>query len=440
MLIFAYIVIGGKMMEIITKIEEFIWSTPLVLLLILTHIFFSIKLKWPQKYTFKGLKLMFKGNDKTQKGISSFKSLMTVLAATLGTGNIIGIAAAITIGGIGSIFWIFISGIFAIATKYAETYLVLKYRKSGEKGYYGGAMYVLRDVLNNKRLAKLFSIFVIAAAFGMGAMIQSNAMSISLQETFTTNKYFIAIIVTIVCSYMIFGDEKRISNISSVLVPIATIVYMIMCFYLLYMFRYNLIPSIIYIVKEAFSLEAVGGGIFGIVAIRAMNAGMSKGLFSNEAGMGSSPLFNATVNISNLKDESIIASTSVFIDTVFLCSITGLVFVASGMWNLSNETMSLVQNTFALIPYGKYLLTFSLAIFALATIPCWSYYGSIGIKFIFKDNKFAQKLYRYIYILCVYIGTVTALKFVLSMSSIANALMILPNLFMMYRLRNKIEK
>lgn len=427
------------MIETVTKIEELVWSTPLVLLLILTHIFFTIKLKWPQKYTFKGLRLMFKSSDKYKKGISSFKSLMTVLAGTLGTGNIIGVAAAITIGGIGSIFWIFISGIFAIATKYAETYLVLKYRKSNKEGYYGGAMYVLRAVLNKKILAILFSIFVVFATFGMGAMIQSNAMSTSIQETFAINKYLIALVVTIICAYMVFGDEKRISNISSILVPIATVIYIIMCFYLLYMFRYNIIPSIKLIIKEAFSLRAFGGGVFSIVAIKAMNTGLSKGLFSNEAGMGSSPLFNATVNMSNLKDESIIASTSVFIDTVVLCSITGVVFVASGMWNITNDAMSLVKNTFSLIPYGNYLLTFSLVIFAVATIPCWSYYGKIGFKYLFNNSKKVEKIYKYIYVLCVYMGCVLALQLVWSISSISNALMILPNIYMIYKLKDEIE-
>lgn len=410
-----------------------------MLLLILTHIFFTIKLKWPQKYTLKGLKLMFKSSDKNEKGISSFKSLMTVLAGTLGTGNIIGVAAAITIGGIGSIFWIFISGIFAIATKYTETYLVLKYRKSTKSGYYGGAMYVLRDVLNNKILAILFSIFVVLATFGMGAMIQSNAMSTSLKETFLINKYLIALVVTILCAYMVFGDEKRISNISSILVPVATVVYIIMCIYLLCMFRYNIIPSVKMIVKEAFSLKAVGGGLFSVVAIKAMNVGLSKGLFSNEAGMGSSPLFNATVKMSNLKNESIIASTSVFIDTVVLCSITGIVFVASGMWNVTNDAMSLAQSTFSLIPYGNYLLTFSLVIFAIATIPCWSYYGKIGFNYLFNNSKKIEKIYKYLYIVCVYIGSILALQLVWSISSISNALMILPNLYMIYKLKDNIE-
>lgn len=426
------------MIEIIAKIEEMIWSMPLVFLLMYTHIFFSVKLKWPQKYTLKGMKLMFKSNS-NKKGISSFKSLMTVLAATLGTGNIIGVATAITIGGIGSIFWIFISGIFAIATKYAETYLVLKYRKNKNNSFYGGAMYVLKDVLKKRGLAILFSIFVIISSFGIGAMIQSNAMSTSIGQTFEIDKTLLAIIITILCAYVIFGNEERIANISSILVPLATIIYIIMCVILLYMFRYNILPSISLIIKEGISFKSLTGGIFGVAIIKALNAGLSKGLFSNEAGMGSSPLFNATVNMSSIKDESLVASVSVFIDTVILCTITGIVIVASGMWNLTDNAVVLTQNTFSLLPYGKYILTFSLAIFAIATIPCWSYYGSIGINFLFKNNKKVGLLYEIIYVICVYIGAILQLDLVWNISSIANALMILPNLYMIYKLQNKIE-
>lgn len=422
------------------KLEEIVWSEPLVLLLILTHIYLTFKLTVPQKYTIKGLKLILKNDEnKEKKGINSFKSLMTILAATLGTGNIIGIATAIAIGGIGSIFWIFITGIFAIATKYAETYIVLKYRKETDKGYQGGAMYVLENKLKKRKLAILFSIFTIIASFGIGSMIQANAMSNSLIESFNINKHLIAIFVTVVCSYVIFGNEKRISNISSILVPIATIVYLFMCIDVLYIYRNNIGPSIVKIIHEALNFRSLSGGIIGSIAIKAMNVGMSKGLFSNEAGMGSSPIFNATVKMKSIKNESIISSTSVFIDTVILCTITGIAIVSSGMYNITNNPIELVQETFKVIPFGKELLTFSIAIFAIATIPCWGYYGKAAVRFIFKDDKRYEKAYDIIYALCIYIGSITAINLVWSLSSIANALMILPNLYMIYRLKNEIE-
>lgn len=429
------------MLESITKLENLVWSAPLVFLLVFTHIYFTIKLNYPQKYTYKGLQLIFKSknNGKKNKGIDSFKSLMTVLAATLGTGNIIGIGAAILVGGVGSIFWVFVSGIFAIATKYAETYLVLKYRKKEKNRYYGGAMYVLRDITKNKLLSVCFSIFVIIASFGIGAMIQSNAMAESLKETIYVNEYIIAIITTVFCSYMILGDEKRIANISSLLVPIATIIYIAMCIYLFIAYRENIIPSIMLIIKEGMSFKSVAGGITGVTMIKAMNAGLSKGLFSNEAGMGSSPLFNATVEGNNIKEESIVASTSVFIDTVVLCTLTGILLVASGMWNVTEEAITFSNLAFSVMPYGEYLLSFSLSLFAISSIPCWSYYGKIAINFLFKNNKKIEKIYKIIYILCIFLGTVLALKVVWSISSISNALMIFPNIYMLYKLKDKIE-
>ncbi len=426
--------------NIILKLEGIIWNWPLVLLLMLTHIFLTLKLKFPQKYTIKGLKLILKnGESSDKKGINSFKSLMTILAATLGTGNIVGIATAIAIGGIGSIFWIFISGVFAIATKYAETYIVLKYRKENKSGYYGGTMYVLADKLKNNSLAIMFSIFTILASFGIGSMIQSNAMANSLIDTFNLNSHLIAIIVTLLCTYVIFGNEKRISNVSSILVPIATVLYIFMCFYVLIYYRYNILSSIYNIIDQALNFKAVAGGIFGSIAIKAMNSGMSKGLFSNEAGMGSSPIFNATVKMKDIKNESIIASTSVFIDTVVLCTITGVAIVASGMYTLSANPIEIVQNTFSIMPYGRELLTFSIAIFAIATIPCWGYYGKSAVRFIFKSSNKYEKIYDVIYATCIYIGAITTINLVWSLSSIANALMIIPNLVMIYKLKNDIK-
>lgn len=435
------------MFDIITKAEKLVWSAPLVFLLVFTHIFFTFKLRYPQKFTLKGIILMFKPDKETKsninvynnKKISSFKSLMTILAGTLGTGNIIGVATAILVGGVGSIFWIFISGIFAIATKYAETFLVLKYRKKENEKFYGGTMYVLRDVMKNKFLSICFSIFVIIASFGIGAMIQSNAIKESVVETFSINKYLVAFITTFLCSYVVFGDEKRIANISSVLVPVASIIYFFMCIYLIIVFRNNIFKSILLIVKEGMSLKATAGGISGILMIKAMNAGLSKGLFSNEAGMGSSPLFNATVDGEDEKKESIIASTSVFIDTVVLCTLTGIILVASGMWKITENAIGFSTMTFSFVPYGEYLLAFCLSLFAISTIPCWSYYGKIGVNFLFKNSKRAETIYKYLYIVSIFLGTILTLKIVWSISSIANALMILPNLYMLYKLKNKIE-
>lgn len=427
------------MEQIVLAIEEKVWGIPLVLLLLFTHIFFSFRLKFPQKGIFKGLKIIFQSDSHGKNKISSFKSLMTVLAATLGTGNIIGISTAITIGGIGSIFWVFISGVFAVSTKYAETYLVLKYRKKEKGKYYGGAMYVLKDRLHFKVLPYLFSIFIVLSSFGIGAMIQSNSITEVCANTFDISKKVIALIVTLICTYAIFGNEKRIANVSSILVPLATIIYMYMCIYILNEYRYNILDSIKKIVVCGINFKSAVGGITGALVIKAMNAGISKGLFSNEAGMGSSPVFNATVEKVNIKDESTVASTSVFIDTVILCTLTGIVIVSTGLNNIFSNPVELVNEVFSLVPYGKYLLSFSIAIFAIATIPCWWYYGSIGIKYIFKNSSVYEKMYKYIYIACIIIGSFLTVTVVWSISSITNALMIIPNVIMIYLLQKEIE-
>lgn len=427
--------------DILEVLEKIIWSMPLIILLIFVHLYFTIKLKFPQKNIFEGLKLMFKGNKdyNNNVGISSYKALMSVLAATLGTGNIIGVATAISMGGIGSIFWIFISGIIAIATKYAETYIVLKYRRKNKNGYYGGAMYVLNDRIDKKGLAILFSILLIIASFGIGAMIQSNSAVNSIISSFKINKKIVAIIVTVICTYVIFGNEKRISNISSILVPFATIIYLIMCIGLLIEYRLFLIPSIIRILKEALNFKAMAGGIFSSTAIIAMSAGFSKGLFSNEAGMGSSPIFDATVREQDIKKQALISSTSVFIDTVILCTLTGIILVASSSYLVTNNLMDIVILAFSKFPYGEELLTLALVIFGVATIPCWWYYGSMGIKFIFKSKNFYMIIYKILYIVSIYLGAIFTLESVWSMSSIANGLMILPNIYMILKLRKEIN-
>lgn len=428
---------------ILLNIDRIVWGSPLVILLIFTHIFLTFKLNFPQKNVFKGLVLMFKPTN--TKGISSFNSLMTVLAATIGTGNIIGVSTAILIGGVGSIFWMFISGVFAIATKYAETYLCMKYRKvkndkkSNYTKYYGGTMYVLSERIGSKVLGLLFSIFVIIASFGIGCMIQSNSAAENLANNFHLDRIFIAVIITVLATYVLFSNERKIAKISSIVIPISTIVYLVMSIMLLYIFRDNILNSIILIFKDAFNLKSGFTGILAFLSIRAITTGLSKGMFSNEAGMGSSPIFETTVNNVNIKQQSIISSTSVFIDTVILCTLTGITFVASNMYINETNPVVFVQNVFGLIPYGNYLLTFCLTSFALATIPCWGYYGTQAVRYIFKDKLLYQNVYKIVYIVCVYIGAMSAIETVWTLSSIANAFMTLPNIFMIYYLLEEIE-
>ena len=362
-----------------------------------------------------------------------------------GTGNIIGVATAIILGGIGSIFWIFVSGVFAIATKYAETYLCMKYRKIKKEQnaeytkYFGGTMYVLKNRIGSNILAFLFAVFVIVASFGIGCMIQSNSVAENLSQNLNVDRRVIAVIITIVASYIIFSNERKIAKISSIIVPISTIIYMIMSIMLIYMFRNNVINSITLIIQDALNFKSSSIGILAFLTMKALSTGLSKGMFSNEAGMGSSPIFETTVNNTNIKQQSIISSTSVFIDTVVLCTLTGLILVASNMYIGEKNPVVFVQNVFGLLPFGSYLLTFCLTSFGLATIPCWGYYGSQAVRYIFNNKEIYQNIYKVIYAICVYIGAVSALEMVWTLSSIANALMALPNIFMIYYLLDEIE-
>lgn len=428
------------MENIITMIEKIIWGAPLILILMFTHIFFTLKLKIPQRGIGKGLMDLFgKSKGKEKEGISSFQSLMTVLAGTLGTGNLIGVAACILIGGPGSIFWLFLSGFFAIATKYAETFLVLKYRKKKKDIYFGGAMYVMDERMGNQKLAIIFSILLIITTLGMGAMIQSNAISSTIIGNFSVDLKLCGIVIVLLSAFVLFGNEKRISSISSFFIPIAVILYMVCSFILLVIYRNQIIPSIIYILKEAFSFRAVGGGILSSVAVTAMSAGLSKGLFTNEAGMGTSPLFDVTVNETNIQKQSMISSTTVFIDTVFLCTITGIILVASGMYETALNPTQLVQEVFSILPFGKYMYIFFICIFAISTIPCSGYYGTVGIRYLFKNKIIYEFLYKMVFLLFVYFGSVSQVYTVWSISSIANGLMILPNVWMLFYLSKEIK-
>lgn len=411
-------------------------------MLLFTHIYLTIKLKFPQKNIFKGFWYIIKSDKKNStEGISSYKSLMTVLAGTLGTGNIIGVSTAICIGGIGSIFWITISGIFAIATKYAETYIVLKYRNKTSKEKYGGTMYVLKNVLGKKGLGTIFAIVTIIASLGVGCMIQSNAITNIIIQNYNLkiSNVLISIIVTTICAYAVLGNEKRISDISSVLIPISSIIFISLNIAVLITFKENIVLAITNILKEAFHPQAIFGGATGFGIIQVIKTGLSQGLFSNEAGMGSSPIFDATVKEEDIKKQAIISSTTVFLDTVLLCTMTGLVITVTNIYKTTNNPINLISLVFNTILFGKTLIVISTIIFAIATIPCWSYISKIAVRYLSKDKNTYIKLYKCIFIVFVFIGGITALDIVWSISNIANILMILPNIYMIYMLVDKIE-
>ena len=429
------------MEDLVCRIEEIVWSYPLIMLLLFIHLLYTVILKFPQKNILYGLKSMFKIDKKNE--ISSFNSLMTVLAAMIGTGNIIGVSSAILVGGVGSIFWIFISGVLAISTKYAETFLCLKYRRSklnkftGKINYYGGTMYVLSDRLNNKVLACLFSVFVILASFGIGSMIQSNASSTIIVRNFGFDINAVAIIITTICGIVVFSSAKIISKVSSIIVPISTVVFIVMQVGLIWVFRDNILNAIYLIISDAFTIKAGATGILTSVVVKQISVGLSKGMFSNEAGMGSTPIFECTSSENDIAKQATISSVSVFIDTVCLCTFTGIIFVASKLYLNESSPTDLVSNVFSNIPFGNGLLTFCLVSFAISAIPCWSYYGKVAVKYLFRSDLLVV-LYRVLYIVCIYVGCVTHITVVWSISGVANALMVIPNIWVLLKLSHEV--
>lgn len=424
------------MKNIILMVENIVWGPQFLIMFIALGIYLTIKLKVPQ---IKTLTVIFKIKGNKQDKITPFNALMTILAGTLGIGNITGVATAIAIGGIGSIFWIFVSGIIAMPISYAENYLVLKYRKNEKrKGFFGGAMYVLDEVLDKKLLGILFAIFTLIATIGMGAMVQSNSLTQIIVEEYRISKTVVAIVVATISGYIIFGGKRKMAKLNSYVIPLCTAVYVILCGMVIFSNLSELRVTIESICKAAFGLKQVAGGVIGVGIIQCMSVGFSRGMFSNEAGMGSAPIFSATTEeIEDVKTTAYAMSYSVFVDTLLLCVLTGITIVISGSYKISN-TAIMLSMTFGKIPFGELLLTFCIIVFAVATVPCWEFYGEEAIRYLVK-KEYVVYIYMFLYIICVYFGCVLSLDIVWSISNTANALMALPNIYMIFALRNKIQ-
>ena len=419
--------------EIISNINSFIWGYPFIILLTITSIYLSIKFRFPQIKIMFSLKDLFKSKENQAKDkITSFKSLMTVLAGTLGTGNITGVAIALIIGGIGSLFWLFVSGILAMAISYAENYIVLKYRKKdSRKGYFGGTMYVLDEVLDKRGMAIFFASVVALSAACTGTMSQSNSLSTLLNSSIGVDKSIVGVILAIVTAYIIFGGKRRIAKISSVIIPLCTLAYIALCICILYVNRTNILPGIKEIIACAFGSKQIIGGIAGISLVKIMGRGFALGMFSNEAGMGSAPIFTATVEEENIEIQSRIAAMSVVIDTIILCILTGITIVSTGMYNIT-DVGEMLNKVFGMVPFGNWILNICMVFFVISTIPCWEYYGEEAVKYLFKTNL-AIYMFRIIYVIGIYFGSIMIVEMVFDLSGITNAIMTLPNIYMIYK-------
>jgi AGCS family alanine or glycine:cation symporter len=403
----------------------------MIIILLGTHVFLTIRLKFPQRKIFRGIALSVKSDGDSKGDVSQFGALATALAATIGTGNIIGVATAVSLGGPGAVLWCWLSGVFGIATKYSEGLLAVKYRvKTSDGTMLGGPMYALERGLGMKWLAVLFCVFTIIAALGIGCSVQSNSISTMLKETFNISQYVSGSILTVMVAAVIFFGIKGIARVCGFLVPFMAFFYVVGCVAILIMNAPFLGRAITLIFRSAFSVQAVGGGMAGGGLMIAMRYGIARGLFSNESGMGSAPIVAAAAKTKNPVRQALVSATGTFWDTVVVCALTGLVLVTSIIRypeiNYSDGAlltkMAFSKSSF----FGPLILTVGLITFAFSTILGWSYYAEKAIEYL--GGKKAIVYYRILWVAGVFLGSVAHLSMIWDLADSMNALMAIPNL------------
>ena len=403
----------------------------MIVLLLGTHIFLTIRLRFPQRKIFKAIALSVKCDKQATGDVSQFGALATALAATIGTGNIIGVATAIALGGPGAVFWCWLTGVFGISTKYAEGLLAVKYRVKTKRGQMiGGPMYALEKGLGWKWLAVLFAIFATLASFGIGSTVQANAISTLVENQYNVSPYITGLVVTALGAAVIVGGVKSIAKVCGMLVPFMAIFYVLGCIYILFVNHAYLLPALQVIFDSAFTTKAAGGGFAGSTLIMAARYGIARGLFSNESGLGSAPIVAAAAQTRNPVRQALVSSTATFWDTVVICALTGLVITSSIIAYPDidyHNGAALTKVAFSKIPYiGAPLLTFGLSTFAFSTTLGWSYYGERCVEYL--KGKRWMLFYRMIYIVSIFVGSVVNLALVWNLADCMNALMAIPNL------------
>ena len=424
-------------------ISGVLWGWPMIILLLGTHIFLTFRLRFPQLHIWKAIKLTLHRDKESQGDVSQFGALATALAATIGTGNIIGVATAVALGGPGAVLWCWLTGLFGISTKYAEGLLAVKYRVKKENGkVYGGPMYALERGLGWKKMAVLFAVFTAVAAFGIGNTVQANAIATLTNETYSVSPIVSGAVIALMAGLVILGGIKSIARVCEMLVPFMAFFYVIGCIVILIMNSAYVWPALKLICESAFTPEAAGGGFVGTTVMMGARFGIARGLFSNESGMGSAPIVASAAKTRNPVRQALVSSSGTFWDTVVICALTGLVIVSSVIAypDISYDNgATLTKLAFSKIPYiGSPLLTFGLLTFAFSTILGWELYGERAIEYL-KGGRWTLG-YRIIYIAFIFIGAVMNLGIVWNIADCMNALMAIPNLLCLLFLSNVVVK
>ena len=450
--------------DVLNNVDNFIWGMPLIILILFTGILLTVRLRGLQiRHLGKALHYVFHNEDDGEGEVTSFGALCTALSATIGTGNIVGCATAIVAGGPGALFWMWLAAFFGMATKYAEGMLAVKYRVIAEDGHaLGGPFYYIEKGMgkNFKWLAKLFCIFgTMVGLFGIGTFTQVNGITSAVNNFFDSSNvhtislfgmnYSISvvvagIIVTICAGLVIIGGIKRISKVSEVIVPFMAVTYIGVCLIIVFTHLPQVPAAFAEIVQSAFGLKAVAGGAIGAMTV-AMQKGIARGIFSNEAGLGSAPIAAAAAQTNEPVRQGLVSMTGTFIDTIIVCTMTGLAIVMTGAWDMGLEGVAVTTKAFALgLPFpakaSAFVLMMCLVFFAFTTILGWDYYSERCLEYLSGGNMKHVKIYRWIYILAVFIGPYMTVSAVWTIADIFNGLMALPNMIALFALSGVVVK
>lgn len=420
----------------VASVDDFVWGWGMIALLLGTHVFLTIRTGFIQRKTItKGIPLSVSKEEGADGEVSQFGALATALASTIGTGNIIGVGTAVALGGPGAVLWCWLTGVFGIATKYAESLIAVKYRvKTSDGRMQGGAMYALERGLNMKWLGMIFAVFAGCASFGIGCATQVNAIAEVCNNNLGIEPWIVGVVIAVLTAFVIFGGIKSIASVCEKLVPFMAAFYVLGCIIILAINHDFVFPAIVKICQSAFSNEqAVIGGFVGGGIRYAIQYGVARGLFSNESGMGSAPIAAAAAKTRNPVRQALVSSTGTFWDTVVVCLMTGLVLVSTMMknteitMNMTSDGGDLTTAAFGQIPYlGPFILVVGIITFAYSTILGWAYYGERCVEYF--SGKKGLIPYRVLYIAVALIAPVLALDLVWKIADILNALMAIPNL------------
>lgn len=439
--------------KLLTKIDDLVWGVPLIVLILAVGIFLTVRLRAIQfTHLLKAIKLLKENESDGEKGeVSGFGALCTSLSATIGTGNIVGVATALVTGGPGALFWMWIAALVGTATKFSECMLALKYRKIAEDGHViGGPFYYIERGMGPKWkwLGKVFAFFGVGVGlFGIGTFTQVNGISSAVNNFFDPNKTWnvsvfgntyswtvviTGVILTICVGLVIIGGLKRITRVAEVIVPFMAILYVISAL-LVVIFNITKVPAaVVEIVQSAFGMRAAAGGTLGAIMV-AMQKGIARGIFSNEAGLGSAPIAAAAAVTEEPVKQGLISMMGTYIDTIVICTLTGLIIVITGAWDMGLEGVAVTTKAFQMgLPFPEQLSAFILMVclvfFAFTTILGWNYYSERCLEYLTGGNMKVVKGYRWLYILAIFIGPYMTVAAVWTIADISNGLMALPNI------------